>query len=504
MCVTDQALTLPSHQYIADQWLAVLRRRYPQCDAAAVAVQLQRATRDFYRFLSGSPATWDLNQLMPLLAQPSLKDLLQVFSALRAAARAAARENGGQAALSLGEHLDNWVAQVVANYDAARAQQTQQRWQEMVQRVSRLNTLSYCVTELNMSLDLASAVKAVVELARLLTDADMCILYQRDADTLRQWAYAGGCAAPAAAVSLEGLQLPEQVVIDRQHEDAPLAAVRRSLGVPAAQALHCLSLRTASVVTGKLACVYFTERAFSPQELRLHEIFAGHAAQALYNAQLYERLSALTAANERRQIACEMHDTLLQTLIALNINLRVMHNYAQQGQWGEVLPLIETVRGLGKAAMQEGRDTLNDLRECDGGARAHNLIDALLPELSAFADRAGFEPDFVWQQDVRAPAAVTHHLCRLVGEALTNVHRHASASRVQVTVAPAGAGLLVEVRDNGVGFQPARVDQRRSFGLLGMHERARLIDAQITIDTAPARGTTVTISCPLPPANGRV
>lgn len=504
MCATDQTLTLPSSHHIADQWLAALLRRYPQCDTAAVAAQLQRATKDFYRFLSGYPTTWDLNQLMPLLSQPSLNDLMQVFSALRAAARAALAESSGQTVLYLGENLDNWVAQVVTNYDTARAQQTQQRWQEMVQRVSRLNTLSYCVTELNTSLDLASAFKAVVELARLLTDADMCILYQRDADTLRQRAYAGGRAAPAEVILLDSLHLPEQIVVDRQHEDAPLAVVCHNLGVPAAQALHCLSLRTGSVVTGKLACVYFAERTFTPQELRLHEIFAGHAAQALYNAQLYERLSALTAANERRQIACEMHDTLLQTLIALNINLRVMRNYAQQGQWDEVLPLIESVHSLGKVAMQEGRDTLSDLRECDGGEREYNLIDALQPELSAFADRAGFVPDFAWQQEVHAPAVVTHHLCRLVGEALTNVHRHASASRVQVTVAPAGSGLLLQVRDNGVGFQPARVDQRRSFGLLGMHERARLIDAQITIDTAPARGTTVTISCPLPPANGCV
>jgi signal transduction histidine kinase len=504
MCTAAEPLVLPAQQQIVQHWLAGLRRQYPRCDAARVETQIHDAIRNFYKFLSGYPAAWDLNPLMLLLSrQPSFQDLAHVFSTLRAAVRAAISDSSKQTVLCTTEHLDNWITQVVMHYDVARSHRSQQRWQDMVQRLSRLNTLSYCVAELNTSLDLASAFSATVELARVLTDADVCLLYQRDGDMLRLRAAAGAAAEPVAAIPLAADDMLQQVVIDRQRHDIPLAVVRQHLNEPQVRAIHCLPLLTSSVISGKLTFVYFNDRTFTLQELRVQEIYAGHAAQALYNAQLYERLSGLTAANERRQIACEMHDTLLQTLIALNINVRVMENYAQQGRWDDVLPLIETVRALGKVAAQEGRDTLNDLRECDGSFRERNLIDALQPEITAFAHRAGIAPQFTFANAVPVPSAVSHHLCRLVGEALTNVHRHASATGVTITVETAPGEVCVRVRDNGVGFQPARVDQHQSFGLMGMHERARLIDAQVTIDTAPAKGTTVTIKCPLPATNGK-
>jgi signal transduction histidine kinase len=440
---------------------------------------------------------------MVLLApQPVFHDLTQVFSALRLAVRSAVAGSNMQTILWLGEHLDSWVVQVVTRYDALRARQSRKRWQDMVQRLARLNTLSYCVAELTTSLDLASAFTATVELARLLAEADLCTLYQREGDVLRLRAFAGIRPPTADVIPITLPQLLEQTIVDRNHTDVPLEVVQQNLGVPEARAIHCLPLQINDVITGKLTFVFFTEKTFTIQELRLQEIFAGHAAQAIYNAQLYERLSVLTAANERRQIACEMHDTLLQTLISLNINLRVMHNHAQQGRWDQVLPLIDSVRDLGKLAVQEGRDTLNDLRGCDDNVRDRDLIDALQPEIAAFADRSGLQPQFIFRDDVYVPANVSHHLCRLIGEALTNVHRHARANSVQIIIVPSEDQLLIRVCDDGVGFHLARVDQQNSFGLMGMQERARLIDAQIAIETAPAQGTTVTISCPLRLDNG--
>ncbi|MBK8019873.1 MAG: sensor histidine kinase [Chloroflexi bacterium] len=313
---------------------------------------------------------------------------------------------------------------------------------------------------------------------------------------LRLRAYAGE-VAPAQVIPIEMPDLQTQTVIDRSHQDFPLEVASKNLALPEVRALHCLPLQTNNVVTGKLIFIFFAEQTISLQDLRLQEIFAGHASQAIYNAQLYERLSVLSAAHERRQIACEMHDTLLQTLISLNINLRVMHNFAQEGRWDDLLPLVDSVRDLGKMAMQEGRDTLNDLR-CDADDRhERNLIDALQPEIDAFADRAGFQPRFAFDEDAYIPSDVSHHMCRLVGEALTNVHRHARASAVQITIECSDDTLHVRIADDGVGFHPGHVDQRMSFGLLGMQERARLIDAQIAIDSAPSKGTVVRINWPL-------
>lgn len=493
----------PCQQMIAVHWCDALCRLYPDRSAASIEAEVQTATDCLYAFLSGSPVTWDLRRLMVLLTpQPSFSDMTQVIIALRMAVRSALADSDAQTMLWMSEKLDRWVVEVVTHYDRMRLRQTEKRWRDMVERLAQLNTLSHCVAELNTSLDLASAFSATVELARLLSGADVCVLYQQEGDMLRMRAFSGSSEPPLELVPITGAGMLEQVVVDRHHHDVPIEVIRQRMGIPAVCAVHCMPLQTNNVTTGKLTFACFTETTFTLQELRLQEIFANHAAQAIYNAQLYERLSALTAANERRQIACEMHDTLLQTLITLNINLRVMHNHAQRGAWGEVLPLIEAAQHLGKVAIQEGRDTLNDLRADDTSQLERSLTDALQPEIASFAASAAIHPRFTCREELYVPANVSHHLCRLVGEALTNIHRHASASSVQVCIDADDDQLSIRVRDDGVGFQPGRVDQRNSFGLMGMHERARLINAQVIVDSAPGCGTTVTITCPLPSANG--
>jgi len=91
------------------------------------------------------------------------------------------------------------------------------------------------------------------------------------------------------------------------------------------------------------------------------------------------------------------------------------------------------------------------------------------------------------------PPFVAHQLPRLVGEALTNVYRHARATAVAIQADMADGELRLRVVDNGIGFDSVRANVRGSFGLSGMRERARLINARLTIDSAPGQGTAVAI-----------
>ncbi len=487
---------LPVHRQIADYWSASLCRNYPNRDMSDVAAQTREAMDDFVHFLNGGAAVWELNGLMQLLTvKPSLNDVMQVFTSLRAAVREALAEYDAQRGARMSERLDAWIHDAVARYSTLRTNHAHERWADMMKRIAQLNTLSYCTAELNASLDLVSAFEATAHLARVLTGADLCLVFQCVGDVLRLNAHAGE-GAPKGVLEIPASCLAKELVVGRHHADAPIAAVRRHLGVPQARAMHSTLLQTNNVTIGKLVSVFFEDRDFTPQEIRVQEIFSGHAAQAIYNAELYERLSQLTAAGERRRIACEMHDTMLQTLISLNINLRVMLNHAQQGDWDGVLPLLEATRHLGKVAVQEGRDTLNSLRETEDCAGQQNLLDALQTELATFAERSGIQPLLTIQGEPLVSPPIGHHLCRLVGEALTNIHRHASARTVRVMIEAGPHELRLEISDDGVGFHPARIDHLKSFGLVGMQERARLMNARLDIHSVPGQGTTISLRCP--------
>jgi signal transduction histidine kinase len=94
-------------------------------------------------------------------------------------------------------------------------------------------------------------------------------------------------------------------------------------------------------------------------------------------------------------------------------------------------------------------------------------------------------------------------LYRIVQEALNNAWRHAPEARAEVTVAGANGQLLVEVADEGVGFDPAQSLQSDDhLGLVAMRERAESLGGEFRIESAPDRGTRVSVTLPLEPAGG--
>ena len=86
---------------------------------------------------------------------------------------------------------------------------------------------------------------------------------------------------------------------------------------------------------------------------------------------------------------------------------------------------------------------------------------------------------------------------RIVQESLTNVTRHAEASRVEISLSQNPDELMVEVRDDGKGFDPACAATRKSFGLLGMRERATVLGGSIDITSVPLQGTVVSLRIPM-------
>ena len=190
---------------------------------------------------------------------------------------------------------------------------------------------------------------------------------------------------------------------------------------------------------------------------------------------------------ERAMLARELHDDVTQRLAVLAIDV----GRAEASSSG----------GPQEAAMRSVREGLVRISE-DIHSLAYQLHPSVLEELGlvealrAECDRRTRQGTMVLSVDLDPlPRAVGKDaaicLFRVAQEALNNVTRHAGASAVSVTLRKMDEGLLLAVRDDGVGFDPLDPKRRRSLGLASMRERVDLVDGSLDIESAPGRGTEV-------------
>lgn len=212
----------------------------------------------------------------------------------------------------------------------------------------------------------------------------------------------------------------------------------------------------------------------------------------------YQMLRELTSRREtareeeRKHIAREMHDELGQHLTALRLRasaLRMQFGSNHPELAGQVQGLI----GLVDETMRVVRGVISSLRP----AALDTGIAAGLEWLAAEFNRNGRAVCRLRLQDenivVSEDRAVV--LFRLVQEALTNVARHAAANRVIITLERSSAACLLEVRDDGKGFD-SLATRKTSFGLAGMEERVLMLGGQIDIVSSPGAGTTIKVRLP--------
>ena len=200
---------------------------------------------------------------------------------------------------------------------------------------------------------------------------------------------------------------------------------------------------------------------------------------------------------ERARISREIHDELGGALTGLKMELARLRRGVQEG--GE--PGAQTERFTHMAASLD--QTLQTVRRIASDLRPAVLDDfgltaAIEWQLQEFATHSGIACHFVPpEENVPLESSNATALFRIFQETLTNVARHAEASRVDVLLENAPGQLLLEVRDNGRGIEPQQTGNTRSLGLLGMRERVRLMAGELDITGQPGQGTTVRVRVPL-------
>lgn len=200
---------------------------------------------------------------------------------------------------------------------------------------------------------------------------------------------------------------------------------------------------------------------------------------------------------ERRRIAGDIHDDTVQTMVAVGFRLELLRRQlSDPGQRAEMEALQATVSD----ALSGLRRLLFDL--LPASLETEGLASALRQQLDRLAEQSGPVGELV-DELARPPSRETAVLLfRIAQEALVNVRKHAAASRVTVTLANEGAGVRVEVRDDGRGFTaPGDGDGAPGLaghlGLSSMHERAEIAGGWCRIESRSGGGTAVTAWVPL-------
>jgi len=261
------------------------------------------------------------------------------------------------------------------------------------------------------------------------------------------------------------------------------------------QGLPFWTLVTALAVFFVVAYVSLYNRQVEARERAqalLSELETAHRELAEYAA----RVEDLALAAERQRMARELHDTLAQGLAGLILQLEAANSHLASGRAERAKEILVQAMTRARNTLADARRAIGDLRQ--GAAIPEDLTEAVRQEADHFATATGIACTLDLATLPPLPDDIREHALRVVSEGLTNVARHAQASQVWIRLACGDDGLEVEVRDDGVGFDPAAAAaQSGHYGLFGMRERARLAGGTLVVESAPGKGTTLRLSVPL-------
>ncbi len=206
------------------------------------------------------------------------------------------------------------------------------------------------------------------------------------------------------------------------------------------------------------------------------------------------RVQDLTLANERQRMARELHDTLAQGLAGLILQLEAANTHLANGRSERAQMILQQAMSRARATLADARRAIDDLRA--GQTTTQDLETALREQVAHFSDATSIPCALDISLRSQLPDVAREQVLRTVTEGLTNIARLAQAQHAWVNVKDTQEELIVELRDDGCGFDSKKIPPGH-YGLLGIRERARLVNGTIEIASASGQGTTLKLHLPL-------
>jgi len=271
-------------------------------------------------------------------------------------------------------------------------------------------------------------------------------------------------------------------------------------GHPPMRSLLGLPVRTGGESIGNF---YLTDKEgageFSEQDERLVEMFALHAAIAIQNARLHDRVQRLAVLDERLRIGRDLHDGIIQGIYAVALSLE------------DVPDLMSEDSAEASSRVDRAIDRLNltigEIRAFIGGLGAEPTPIAMGSRLAGLADELlvssspqlslDLDLDDVEEVDEGLTVEAATQLLQIAREALSNAIRHSGAPQVRLSLRAMDGQVVLSVEDDGRGFDPEAPRGAGHLGLANLHDRAASVGGTIEISSRAAAGTRIIVRLPL-------
>jgi signal transduction histidine kinase len=391
------------------------------------------------------------------------------------------------------------AAQAAVAIENARLYESSTRW---LRQVESLNEIGNALAS---ELELEPLLALVARRLQELVDAKLVLIALPEGASLRVAAAEGESAYGVTGMELTASRSKAGRVLERgrseridsvlEDPEVDQQAARR-LGVHSA-------LYVPLVARGRTIGVVIAHDkqdggpAFSEDDLRLAESLAARAAIAVDLSKQVSRDAVRRVVEaqelERARLARELHDETGQALTSILLGLKPLE---QSAETDEAREAVASVRELVVSTLQNVRRLAVELRP--SALDDFGLVPAVERLVGTFREQSGLTVDLEAQLgEERLASDAETTLYRVIQEALTNVVKHAGASRVSILLQRKAGAVVAVVEDDGSGFDPTWVGPE-SLGLAGMRERLSLAGGRLQVESAPGAGTTIVAEVPSP------
>jgi signal transduction histidine kinase len=277
------------------------------------------------------------------------------------------------------------------------------------------------------------------------------------------------------------------------------AVVRGFADLYAFESLAASSFSFSQELSGRLFLLDPQFWSGREEELGFLQDLVRQITPAVYNLYLLRRLRSKAGAAERARLVRELHDGAVQSLIGVEMQVDVLRRHAPSGT-DLMTNELERIQGLLREEVLKLRELMQEMKSTEVDAR--RLAGYLRDTVQRFQRETGIAARFVMDGDeIVLPQSVCRELARIAQEALVNVRKHSGAKQVVVQLLQDEGGWQLIIEDDGVGFPfSGRISQseleatERAPTII--RERVRLIQAELTIESKPGRGSRIEIYVP--------
>lgn len=211
--------------------------------------------------------------------------------------------------------------------------------------------------------------------------------------------------------------------------------------------------------------------------------------------------SLTIAENERRFVAQELHDHVIQTILQINMQVSICKRYLELGNIAETTGELNNLEAQVTTVSQQLRDLIADLRPPLSDEGTFQSI--LQKQIEIHHQRGGPRVRLIQTDSIpiEPPGSQKLALARIIQEGLLNIRKHAQATQVTISLEQKDSQLELTIADDGIGFDDALIPnpfaEKGGAGMVNMQIRANAIGAKFDIESQPNQGTTLKIIVPL-------